>query len=192
MVSSTARNFKITTMADWEHAQALTGSETVPFRCGHGYDVHRLGSDGPLMIGGCKLAESGGLIGHSDGDVLLHAICDALLGAAAQGDIGRHFPPTDPKYKGCDSRELVRATVEILRRSDFVPSQVDATVAAEAPRLAPHIAAMRALIAADLGIGIDAVSVKATTTEGLGFVGRREGIAAYAVALIHKRPRSQR
>ena len=142
------------------------------------------------MIGGVRLAETGGLIGHSDGDVLLHAICDALLGAAAQGDIGLHFPPTDPKYKGCDSRELLRATAKILRDHGFAPCQVDATVAAEAPKLAPHVVKMRELIATDLGIDADAVSVKATTTEGLGFVGRREGIAAYAVAMVQRVSRS--
>lgn len=192
VVSSTARNFKITTMADWEHAQFLVSNVAPPFRCGHGYDVHRLGSDGPLMIGGVRLADTGGLIGHSDADVLLHAICDALLGAAALGDIGVHFPPTDPRLKGIDSRELLRVTAAILRDHGFLPYQLDATVAAEAPKLAPHVLAMRELIAADLGIDLSAVSVKATTTEGLGFVGRGEGIAAYAVALIQPTPRGIR
>lgn len=190
IVNSTARNFKITTRTDWEHAEALMAYNDPQSRVGHGYDVHRLGSDDPLMIGGVKLAESGGLIGHSDGDVLLHAICDALLGAAALGDIGQHFPPTDPKFKGIDSRELVRATAQILRDHDFIPAQIDATVAAEAPKLAPHIPQMRELIAGDLGIDTESVSVKATTTEGLGFVGRREGIAAYAVALVSRVARS--
>jgi len=190
VVSSTARNFKITTMADWEHAQSIMGDGAAPLRAGHGYDVHRLGADGPLMIGGVRLADTGGLIGHSDGDVLLHAICDALLGAAALGDIGVHFPPSDAKFRGIDSRKLVRATAQLLRNHGFFPVQLDATVAAEAPKLAPHIAAMRERIAADLGMSVDAVSVKATTTEGLGFVGRREGIAAYAVAMVRSTARS--
>lgn len=190
IVASTATNLKITTQADWQLAKAMTDhTNSSVLRCGHGYDVHRLGGPGALMLGGVRLAETGGLIGHSDGDVLLHAICDALLGAAALGDIGRHFPPTDQKYKGCDSRELLRATVEILRASNFIPCQIDATVAAEAPRLAAHITAMRETIASDLGLNVDAVSVKATTTEGLGFVGRREGIAAHAVVMIQQRPR---
>jgi 2-C-methyl-D-erythritol 2,4-cyclodiphosphate synthase len=153
-------------------------------RCGHGYDAHRLGSDSPLMLGGVRLADTGGLIGHSDGDALLHAICDALLGAAALGDIGQHFPPTDPQYKGCDSRELLRTTAGILREHGYEATQIDATVLAEAPRLAPHVAAMRECIASGLALPVESVSVKATTTEGMGFVGRGEGIAAQAVAMI--------
>jgi 2-C-methyl-D-erythritol 4-phosphate cytidylyltransferase/2-C-methyl-D-erythritol 2,4-cyclodiphosphate synthase len=186
VVESDSRNFKITTKSDWDVAEAMVAmtESTTQARCGHGYDAHRLGSDGPLMLGGVRLADTGGLIGHSDGDVLLHAICDALLGAAAQGDIGRHFPPTDPQYKGCDSRELLRMTAGILRDNGYTPEQVDATVLAEAPRLAPYIAAMRACIASDLALPVESVSVKATTTEGMGFVGRGEGIAAHAVVMV--------
>ena len=136
------------------------------------------------MIGGVRLAETGGLIGHSDGDVLLHAICDALLGAAALGDIGRHFPPGDESLAGVDSRVLLRRTREILGDAGFLPRQVDSVVMAEAPRLAPHIAAMRGAIAEDLRIVPAMVSVKATTTERMGFVGRGEGIAAEAVVTI--------
>jgi 2-C-methyl-D-erythritol 4-phosphate cytidylyltransferase/2-C-methyl-D-erythritol 2,4-cyclodiphosphate synthase len=186
VVESTSRNFKITTKSDWEVAEALMGRSNteMPVRCGHGYDAHRLGRDGPLMLGGVSLADTGGLIGHSDGDVLLHAISDALLGAAALGDIGQHFPPTDPQYRGCDSRELLRTTAGLLRDHGYEPTQIDATVLAEAPRLAPHITTMRECIASDLGLAADAISVKATTTEGMGFVGRGEGIAAHAVAMI--------
>jgi 2-C-methyl-D-erythritol 4-phosphate cytidylyltransferase/2-C-methyl-D-erythritol 2,4-cyclodiphosphate synthase len=186
VVESTSQNFKITTKSDWEVAEALMANShtEVSMRCGHGYDAHRLGSDSPLMLGGVRLADTGGLIGHSDGDVLLHAVCDALLGAAALGDIGQHFPPTDPQYKGCDSRELLRTTANIILDHGFEAAQVDATVLAEAPRLSPHIAAMRECIADHLGLTVGAVSVKATTTEGMGFVGRGEGIAAHAVAMI--------
>ncbi len=186
VVPSTAANFKITTAADWALAEQLAGlgEAPMPMRIGFGYDAHRLGGPGPLMLGGVRFADSGGLIGHSDGDALLHALCDALLGAAALRDIGHHFPPDDPRLKGCDSRELVRETVRLLRDAGFAPAQADATVLAERPRLAPHITAMCTTIAADLGIDPGCVSVKATTTEGMGFVGRGEGIAAQVVATI--------
>ena len=193
VVASTPENFKITTAADWMLSERLTDTLTppLPLRVGFGFDAHRLGGPGPLMLGGVKLADSGGLIGHSDGDALLHAVCDALLGAAALRDIGHYFPPGDPRYKGCDSRELVRETVRLVRRAGFVPAQVDATVMAEAPRLAPYITDMCQTIAADLGINPGRVSVKATTTEGMGFVGRGEGIAAQAVVTISPVKRSQ-
>lgn len=186
IVRSTSANFKITDGADWSLAERVVSEapSQPALRIGFGYDAHRLGGDGPLMLGGVMLAASGGLIGNSDGDVLLHAICDALLGAAALGDIGHHFPPDDPQYRGCDSREFVRATLHLLRASGFAPSQVDATVMAEAPKLTPHVTNMRETIAADLGIDVAMVSVKATTTEGMGFVGRREGIVAQAVVTI--------
>jgi len=154
------------------------------FRIGQGFDVHPLVPGRKLVIGGVEIAHDLGLLGHSDADVLLHAICDALLGAAALGDIGRHFPDSDPRYKGIDSRELLRRVAGLVREEGFVPGNVDATIIAEAPRMAPHVPAMVAHIAADLGIDEDAVNVKATTTEKLGFAGRGEGIAAQAVCLL--------
>ena len=153
-------------------------------RIGHGYDVHRLVAGRRLVIGGVEIAHDKGLLGHSDADVLLHAICDALLGAAALGDIGRHFPDSDPKYKGIDSRELLRHAAALLKGKGHRAASVDATIIAEAPRMAPHVAKMVANIASDLGIDASRVNVKATTTEGLGFAGRGEGIAAHAVCLL--------
>ena len=136
------------------------------------------------MLGGVEIAHDKGLLGHSDADVLLHAISDALLGAAALGDIGRHFPDSDPRYKGIDSRELLRRVAGLVREAGFVPVNVDATIVAEAPRMAPHVPAMVANIAADLGIDAGCVNVKATTTEKLGITGRGEGIAAQAACLL--------
>jgi 2-C-methyl-D-erythritol 2,4-cyclodiphosphate synthase len=153
-------------------------------RIGQGFDVHALAPGRRLVIGGVEIAHDKGLEGHSDADVLLHAICDALLGAAALGDIGRHFPDTDPRYRGADSRMLLREVAEKVADAGFRVVNVDATVVAQAPRLAPHMPAMVERIAADLGIAREAVNVKATTTEGLGYTGRAEGIAALAVALI--------
>ena len=155
-----------------------------PIRVGQGFDVHRLVAGRKLVIGGVEIEHPLGLLGHSDADVLLHAICDALLGAAALGDIGRHFPDSDPRYKGIDSRELLRRVAGLVREQGFVPENVDATIIAEAPRMAPHVPAMVANIAADLGIDESRVNVKATTTETLGFTGRGEGIAAQAIALL--------
>jgi 2-C-methyl-D-erythritol 2,4-cyclodiphosphate synthase len=153
-------------------------------RIGQGFDVHRLVAGRRLVIGGVEIPHERGLEGHSDADVLLHAICDALLGAAALGDIGRHFPDTDTDYKGIDSRELLRRVAAQLRSRGLRVVNVDATIIAEAPRMAPHVPAMVANIAADLAVGRDCVNVKATTTEGLGFTGRGEGIAAQAVCLV--------
>lgn len=153
-------------------------------RIGHGFDVHRLVSGRKCIIGGVDIPHSAGLDGHSDADVLLHAICDALLGAAALGDIGKHFPDTDATYKGMDSRELLRRVAELLSQHGYKVGNIDATVIAEAPKLAPHIIKMRANIATDVGVAAGVVSVKATTTEKLGFTGRGEGIAAEAVCLI--------
>lgn len=155
-------------------------------RVGHGYDVHRLVAGRRCIIGGVDIPHEKGLDGHSDADVLLHAICDALLGAAALGDIGKHFPDTDPHFKGADSRALLRHVADLLRSKGYVVGNVDATVIAQAPKLAPHIAIMCANIAADIDIPFDCINVKATTTERLGFTGRGEGIAAEAVCLIHK------
>ena len=153
-------------------------------RIGQGFDVHPLVAGRRLVIGGVEIAHDKGLLGHSDADVLLHAISDALLGAAALGDIGRHFPDSDPRYRGIDSRELLRRVAGLVRETGFVPVNVDATIIAEAPRMAPHVPAMVANIAADLGIDAGCVNVKATTTEKLGFTGRGEGIAAQAACLL--------
>ena len=154
------------------------------FRVGHGFDVHALVEQRKLVVGGVDIPFGRGLAGHSDADVLLHAICDALLGAAGLGDIGRHFPDTSAEFKGIDSRILLRRVAEQLHERGWRAGNVDATIIAQAPKMAPHIARMTAHIADDLGIAIDRVNVKATTTEKLGFTGRGEGIAAEAVCLI--------
>ncbi len=156
-------------------------------RIGQGFDVHALVDGRPLIIGGVRVPFERGLAGHSDADVLLHAISDALLGAAALGDIGRHFPDTDPRYAGADSRVLLREVAQRVRAAGYRIVNVDSTVIAQAPKLAPYIAEMVAAIAADLAIDAGCVSVKAKTTERLGFAGRGEGIAAEAVALIAAR-----
>jgi 2-C-methyl-D-erythritol 2,4-cyclodiphosphate synthase len=155
-------------------------------RIGHGFDVHQLVEGRKCIIGGVDIPHDKGLKGHSDADVLLHAICDALLGALALGDIGKHFPDSDPRFKGIDSRELLRHVAQLVKDKGYGVVNVDATVIAEAPRLAKHIAAMCANIAADLGVADDCVNVKATTSEKLGFTGRGEGIAAEAVCLVSK------
>jgi 2-C-methyl-D-erythritol 2,4-cyclodiphosphate synthase len=153
-------------------------------RIGQGFDVHAFAQNRRLIIGGVEIPYELGLSGHSDADVLLHAICDALLGAVALGDIGRHFPDTDAKYENIDSRELLRDVLAKVRSLDWAVVNVDATIIAQAPKMAPHIPAMTANIAADLGVALDQVNVKATTTEKLGFTGRGEGIAAQAVCLL--------
>lgn len=153
-------------------------------RIGQGYDIHALVAGRALIIGGVTIPHDKGLQGHSDADVLLHAICDALIGAAALGDIGKHFPDTDSRYKGADSRVLLRAVVQLLRTNHYRIVNVDCTVIAQAPKLAPYIEAMRHNIAADLNIAFEDVNVKAKTAEHLGALGRKEGIAAQAVALI--------
>lgn len=155
-------------------------------RIGHGYDVHALTENRKLIIGGVDIPHDLGLAGHSDADVLLHAICDALLGAAGLGDIGRHFPDTDAEFSGIDSRILLRRVAGQLQQRRWRVGNVDATIIAQAPKMAPHIARMTAHIADDLGVAIDRVNVKATTTEKLGFTGRGEGIAAEAVCLIER------
>ncbi len=154
------------------------------FRIGNGFDVHRLVEGRPCIICGVDIPFELGLLGHSDADVALHALADALLGAAALGDIGKHFPDTDPRWKGADSRMLLRKVVEILAGEGFRPCNADITIMAQAPKMLPHIEAMRANVAADLAIDLGRVSVKATTTEKLGFTGRKEGIAAMATALV--------
>lgn len=153
-------------------------------RVGLGFDVHRLVEDRRCIICGVDIPYSRGLLGHSDADVALHALADALLGAAALGDIGRHFPDTDPEWEGADSRRILRAVVDMLENRGFIVGNADITIAAQAPKMAPFIEQMRANVAADLRIPIDCVAVKATTTEHLGFTGRGEGIAAWATALI--------
>ncbi|PMR73202.1 2-C-methyl-D-erythritol 2,4-cyclodiphosphate synthase [Billgrantia endophytica] len=154
------------------------------FRIGHGFDVHRFGDGNHLMIGGVAIPFERGFVAHSDGDVLLHAISDALLGACALGDIGRHFPDTDAAWAGADSRALLRHVHGLVGEAGYRVGNVDATVVAQVPKMAPHIGGMVANIAADLGVEPGAVNVKATTTERLGFTGRGEGIAAEAVALL--------
>lgn len=153
-------------------------------RIGHGFDVHRLVEDRELWLGGVQIPYHLGLLGHSDADVLLHAICDALLGAIGAGDIGRHFPDSDPAFKGIDSRKLLRHVVGLVHERGWQVGNVDATVIAQQPKLAAHIATMVETIAADCGCAPDQINVKATTTEQLGFTGRGEGIAAHAVALV--------
>ena len=156
------------------------------FRVGHGYDVHALGEGLRLVLGGVDVPHTKGCIAHSDGDVLLHAICDALLGAAALGDIGKHFPDTSVEFKGIDSRKLRVRVVELLAQSGYKVGNIDSTIAMQRPKLRPYIDAMREQIAQAVGIDVDCVSVKATTTEKLGFEGRKEGITAYATVLISK------
>jgi 2-C-methyl-D-erythritol 2,4-cyclodiphosphate synthase len=153
-------------------------------RIGQGFDVHQLVEGRKLVVGGVEIPYEKGLLGHSDADVLLHAICDALLGAAALGDIGKHFPDTDPRYKGIDSRRLLREVGRLLKEKGYRVVNLDATIIAQAPKMAPHIARMVEHVSADLEMAVDGVNVKATTTEKLGFTGRGEGIAAQAVCLI--------
>ena len=153
-------------------------------RIGHGYDVHRFCDGEFVTLGGVQIAHKFGLLAHSDGDVLLHALSDALLGAAALGDIGKHFPDTDPQFKGADSRVLLRHVLGLVKAKGWQVGNVDATIVAQAPKMAPPIDTMRNLIAADLEVALDQVNVKATTTEKLGFTGREEGIAVHAVALL--------
>ncbi len=157
---------------------------SLSLRIGHGYDVHRLVEGRDCIIGGVNIPHKTGLLGHSDADVLLHAIMDAALGAAALGDIGRHFPDTDPAYKGADSLALCRHVAALLAEHGYRLSNLDATVIAQAPKMAPHIPAMRENIAEAFGISVDAVNVKATTEEHLGFTGAGEGISAHAVCLL--------
>ena len=155
-------------------------------RVGQGYDVHRFKDDGDIILGGVKIDYEKGLEAHSDGDVVLHALCDALLGAAALGDIGKHFPDTDPEFKGADSRVLLRHVYCIVQDKGYQLVNADITIIAQAPKMAPHIAAMCKNIAEDLNVEMDCINVKATTTEKLGFEGRKEGIAVQAVTLIEK------
>lgn len=155
-------------------------------RIGHGFDVHKFGGDKPLILAGVHVPHHCGLLAHSDGDVILHAVTDALLGAMALGDIGTHFPDTDPAYQGADSRQLLRHAYQLVLSRGYQLGNVDVTIMAQAPKMLPHIQAMRHNIAQDLNTHIDNVNVKATTTEQLGFVGRKEGIACAAVVLLQR------
>ena len=194
IVEGSAGNLKITTAEDLALARRQLVDRAVRcadergnvmIRTGFGYDAHRFAESGDVIrLGGVDIAHERGLAAHSDGDVAIHALCDALLGAAALGDIGRHFPDTDPRYRDADSRELLRVVVERVIEAGYRVGNVDLTIVAQAPRLSPHIESMRERLAADLGVTVDRVNVKATTTEGMGFAGRREGIASYAVVSI--------
>ena len=155
-------------------------------RVGQGYDVHRFNEGDHIILGGVKIPYEKGLEAHSDGDVVLHALADAILGAAALGDIGKHFPDTDPEFKGADSRVLLRHVYKIVQEKGYMLINADVTIIAQAPKMLPHVPGMRANIAADLSVDIDFINVKATTTEKLGFEGRKEGIAVQAVVLIEK------
>lgn len=157
-----------------------------PFRLGHGFDVHAFGGHGPITLAGVKIDYPQGLLAHSDGDVVLHAVCDAILGALALGDIGHHFPDTDAAFKGIDSRILLQRVVTEMTSRAYQIGNLDITILAQAPKMAPHIQDMRAILAQDLVCAVDQVNVKATTTEKLGFVGRKEGIAVEAVVLLVK------
>ena len=158
------------------------------FRIGFGYDVHQLDEGIPFWLGGIKVPHHKGSVGHSDADVLLHAICDALLGAAALGDIGEHFPDTDPEYKGIPSTILLQRTIELVRLKGYEINNIDSTVCLQAPKIKPHIQEMRHHIANTLKVGKDLISIKATTEEKLGFTGREEGVSAYAVVMIRSAP----
>lgn len=156
-------------------------------RIGQGYDAHKFKDGDRIVIGGVTIPYSKGMAAHSDGDVALHALCDAMLGAAALGDIGKHFPDTDPAYKGIDSRILLRQVADKLRLMGYFVMNADLTIIAQAPKMAPHIPAMRENIAEDIGLSVEAINVKATTTEGMGFEGRGEGISVLAVVLLQRR-----
>jgi len=189
LVEGSERNIKITRPEDLQIAEALLlrdremTQENIP-RIGHGYDAHRLVTDRPLVLGGVTISHSLGLLGHSDADVLTHALCDAILGAVAAGDIGRHFPDSDPRYKGADSLRLLARVVELAAGKGFRLGNADITVIAQRPKLAPHFPAMRVKLAAACGVAEEAVNLKGTTTEKMGFAGREEGIAAHAVVVM--------
>jgi 2-C-methyl-D-erythritol 2,4-cyclodiphosphate synthase/2-C-methyl-D-erythritol 4-phosphate cytidylyltransferase len=190
LVAGSPDNLKITAPADLAPAERQLGGRTtmIAQRIGFGTDVHAFGPGDHVWLGGVRIAHDRGLVAHSDGDVLLHALCDALLGAAGLGDIGQHFPDSDPRWKGVASDGFLRHVLALLRERGLAPVNVDLTLIGEAPRLSPHRDAIRAHLAAELGLAHDCVNVKATTTERLGFTGRREGLAAQAVALVGPAP----
>jgi len=166
---------------------AMAVSAAPPFRIGFGYDVHQFAEGRELWLGGVLIPHSRGLLGHSDADVLLHAVCDALLGAVAMGDIGKHFPDTEQAWKGADSKKLLAAVVKLLDEAGWLVGNVDCTLVLERPKIMPHAPAMRSTMATLLGVAEDAVSIKATTNEKLGYVGREEGACAHAVALVYRK-----
>jgi 2-C-methyl-D-erythritol 4-phosphate cytidylyltransferase/2-C-methyl-D-erythritol 2,4-cyclodiphosphate synthase len=178
---------KLTTPGDFRRAEEWLAGRLAP-RTGMGFDVHAFSGEGPIMLGGIAVPHSRGLYGHSDADVVLHAITDALLGAGGLGDIGEHFPPSGPQWKGASSDRFLRHAIDLLRARGAIIDHVDCTIVAEEPKVGPHRSAMRERIAEIAGLRLDQVSIKATTTEGLGFTGRREGIAAQAVASIRMGP----
>ena len=184
-----ANNLKLTDANDFARAFAIEAAMTPDVRTGTGFDVHRFGPGDHVMLGGVRISHVNGLIGHSDADVLLHAITDAILGTIAEGDIGTHFPPSDPQWRGASSDRFLAHAVSLVHARQGKIAHVDATILCEAPKIAPHADAIRSRIAAVAGIDIARVSVKATTTEGLGFLGRGEGIAAMATATV-RLPRS--
>lgn len=163
-----------------------------PFRIGMGYDVHRLSPGLPFMLGGVKISHHSGAVGHSDADVLLHSICDALLGAANLRDIGFHFPDNDPAYKGIDSLQLLTRVIELLKQNDWIIGNIDCTIALQKPKIADYINEMKSTIEKTTNSGEGSISIKATTTENLGFVGREEGVAAWAVAIIYKEGQTEK
>ena len=187
LVEGDSRNLKITTPGDLALAESWLQAEQATVRMGIGYDSHRLVEGRPLVLGGVTIPHATGLAGHSDADALCHAITDAVLGAAALGDIGRHFPDTDPRYADADSLELLRIAAALVADAGYLVSNVDAVVVAERPKLAPHVDAIRARLAGALGVRPDQVSVKGKTNEGMGEAGRGEGIVVHAVALIRTR-----
>jgi 2-C-methyl-D-erythritol 4-phosphate cytidylyltransferase / 2-C-methyl-D-erythritol 2,4-cyclodiphosphate synthase len=187
LVQGSPFNIKVTRAADLAvAARILQTTQTEPrtMRIGHGMDVHAFGEGDHVMLGGVRIAYHRGVVAHSDGDVVIHALCDALLGALGEGDIGRHFPDSDPRYRGADSRVFLRTVAQMMRTAGLRLINADVTVLAEAPRIAAHRAAMAANLAADLGVSAQSINVKATTTERMGFIGRGEGLAAQAVALL--------
>ena len=195
LVAGEATNVKITTAADLAAARAMAGPTVTGtgarMRIGTGYDLHRIVDGRPLILGGVTVATDRGLAGHSDADVLAHAVTDAILGAAAAGDIGRHFPDTDPQWKGASSLMMLRHAVELARRRGLAVSNVDAVIIAERPKLAPHIDAIRGRLAEALGVTIDRVGVKGKTNEGVGDIGRGEAMAVHAVAMLVEAPRQE-
>ena len=164
----------------------MTEQTQIPFRIGHGYDVHRFGEGDYIVLGGVKIAHNHGFIAHSDGDVLIHALCDALLGSIAAGDIGFHFPDTDKKYKNIDSCLLLEQTDELLKEALYFIGNIDITIIAQAPKMSPHIPAMCERLAKVLNISKSQINIKATTTEKLGFAGRQEGIAVHSVVMVYR------
>jgi 2-C-methyl-D-erythritol 4-phosphate cytidylyltransferase / 2-C-methyl-D-erythritol 2,4-cyclodiphosphate synthase len=190
LVQGSPFNIKVTRAADLESAARILRSGAVRtrsgMRIGQGFDVHTFGAGDHVMLGGVRIAHERGIVAHSDGDVVIHALCDAVLGALGEGDIGRHFPDSDPRYRGADSRLFLRTVAGLMRAAGFKLVNADVTVLAEAPRIAAHRGAMAANLGADLGAAASLINIKATTTERMGFVGRGEGLAAQAAVLLEE------